>query len=260
MTGARPADDRRPRDAGLDAAAAGGLAVTMSADAPPATPIRRITRLGLVNAYLVPEDDGLTLVDTTLPRSEKAIQRAAHEAGAPIRRILLTHAHGDHIGSLDGLVAALPGVEVLISARDARLLGKDMSLDPDEPQDKLRGGYPGARTRPTATIAPGDRIGSLEAIDASGHTPGHLAFLDPRDGTLICGDAFTTLGGVATTAAPNLRFPLASMATWSAEREIATATRLRALDPQRLAPGHGPIVEGPGAAMDRAIAKAQRGR
>ena len=61
-------------------------------------------------------------------------------------RIALTHAHGDHIGSLDELAAALPGVEVLISARDARLLAKDKSLDPGEPQAKLRGSYPGAKT------------------------------------------------------------------------------------------------------------------
>ena len=30
---------------------------------------------------------------------------------------------------------------------------------------------------------------------------------------------------------------------------------LRALDPTRLAPGHGQVVEAPGAAMDRAIAR-----
>jgi glyoxylase-like metal-dependent hydrolase (beta-lactamase superfamily II) len=39
----------------------------------------------------------------------------------PIRRIVLTHAHFDHVGSLDALARALPGVEVLISARDVRL-------------------------------------------------------------------------------------------------------------------------------------------
>src|ERR671910_3885053 len=122
--------------------------------------ITRVTRLGLVNAYLVREDDGLTLVDTMLPRSSKAILGAADRLGAPIVRIALTHAHGDHIGSLDELAEALPGVEVLISTRDARFLVKDMSLDPGEPDDKLRGGYPGAKTKPTRTFAPGDTIGS----------------------------------------------------------------------------------------------------
>ncbi len=68
----------------------------------------RIRRLGLVNAFLVPEPDGLTLIDTTLPRSAKAILAAAERLRAPIVRIALTHAHGDHIGALDALHAAAP--------------------------------------------------------------------------------------------------------------------------------------------------------
>src|SRR6188472_63377 len=103
------------------------------------TSITRISRFGLVNAYLIAEDDGLTVVDTMLPGSAKSILSAADRLGAPIKRIALTHAHGDHIGSLDALVEALPGVEVLISQRDARFLTKDMSLDPGEPASKLRG-------------------------------------------------------------------------------------------------------------------------
>ena len=43
----------------------------------------RLSRLGFVNAYLVEEDDGLTLVDTMLPRSGKAIRSAAERSGAP---------------------------------------------------------------------------------------------------------------------------------------------------------------------------------
>jgi glyoxylase-like metal-dependent hydrolase (beta-lactamase superfamily II) len=219
-------------------------------------PITRISRAGFVNAYLVREEDGFTLVDTMLKGSGKRLRAAAEQLGAPIVRIALTHAHGDHVGSVDELAAALPGVEVLISGRDARFLAKDMSLDPDEPQDKLRGGWPGTKTRPTRTFEPGERIGSLEVIAAPGHTPGHVAFLDTRDRTLLCGDAFTTIGGVRTTAKPAFPFPLAAMSTWSRATELETARALRALDPSRLAPGHGQIVEAPGAAMDAAIAKA----
>jgi glyoxylase-like metal-dependent hydrolase (beta-lactamase superfamily II) len=218
--------------------------------------LTRLNRLHFVNAYLVQEDDGLTLVDTMLPRSAKTILAAAGSLGVPIRRIALTHAHGDHVGSLDALAGALPGVEVLISERDARLLAKDMSLDPGEPQSKLRGSYPGAETRPTRTLAPGDRVGSLEVVAAPGHTPGHVAFLDTRDRTLLCGDAYSTLGGVATCAKANPRFPLPALATWDRPTALRTARELRALDPARLAPGHGGVVEAPRAAMDTAIAKA----
>ena len=108
----------------------------------------RLTRLGMVNAFLVVEDDGLTLVDTMLPRSQDAILAAARDLGKPIARIVLTHAHSDHVGSLDALAAALPNATVAISARDARFLAGDKSLDPDEPQSKLRGGYPKLATTP----------------------------------------------------------------------------------------------------------------
>ena len=217
--------------------------------------IHRVSTLGFVNAYLVREDDGLTLVDAMLPRSHKRILAAADALGAPIVRIALTHAHGDHIGALDALAAALPQAEVLISERDARLLAKDRTMDPGEPAAKLRGGYPGAQTAPTRTFTAGERVGSLEVHAAPGHTPGQMAFLDPRDGTLYCADAFSTLAGVATTARVNPRFPLPAMATWHKPTALESARSLRALDPARLAPGHGKVVESPGAAMDVAIAR-----
>src|SRR5947199_9007296 len=109
--------------------------------------VTRVTRLGLVNAYLVDEDDGLTLVDTMIPGSAKVVLAGADKLGKPIVRIALTHAHADHIGSVDDLVSRLPGVEVLIGERDARLMAKDKSLDPGEEKGKLRGGFPGAKTK-----------------------------------------------------------------------------------------------------------------
>jgi glyoxylase-like metal-dependent hydrolase (beta-lactamase superfamily II) len=217
--------------------------------------VTRVSRLGLVNAYLVEEEDGLTLIDTMVARSGKVVLAKAEELGRPIVRIALTHAHGDHIGSLDELAAQLPDAEVSISAREARLLVRDKTLDPGEPQVKLRGGYPGAKTTPGRKLVPGDRVGSLEVIAAPGHTPGQIALLDTRDNTLYCGDAYSTLGGVATSAKANPRFPLPGMATWHRPTALETAKALRAMNPARLAPGHGKVVESPGAAMDRAIAK-----
>ncbi len=221
--------------------------------------LTRVSRFGIVNAFLVEEEDGLTLIDTTIGGggAAKAILAAAAELDRPIVRIALTHAHQDHIGGLDALAAQLPGVEVSISTRDARLLAKNTTTDPGEPPEaKLRGAYPGAKTQPTRTLSPGDRVGSLEVHAAPGHTPGQIAFLDTRDGTLIAGDAYSTLGGVATTAKINPLVPMPVLATWHRPTALETARTLRALDPARLAVGHGKTVENPGAAMDAAIAKA----
>src|SRR3954452_4385279 len=80
----------------------------------------RLTRLGAVNAFFVVEDDGLTLVDTMIPKTLDTILAAARELGQPIARISLTHAHGDHVGSLDALAAALPTAPAGTSGRGAR--------------------------------------------------------------------------------------------------------------------------------------------
>jgi glyoxylase-like metal-dependent hydrolase (beta-lactamase superfamily II) len=44
-------------------------------------------------------------------------------------------------------------------------------------------------------------------------------------------------------------------ATWHRPTALESAKELRKLDPARLAPGHGKIIESPGAAMDKAIAR-----
>jgi glyoxylase-like metal-dependent hydrolase (beta-lactamase superfamily II) len=93
-------------------------------------------------------------------------------------------------------------------------------------------------------------------IATPGHTPGHVSFLDPRSNTLICGDAFATLGGVATTAKTNWKFPLPAYATWHRPTEFESARKLLGLRPDHLAPGHGKIVDSPTDAMAAAV---QRG-
>lgn len=218
----------------------------------------QLTRWTAFNCFLVREDDGFTLVDTGMAGSADAILQAAGSLGAPIRRILLTHAHVDHVGSLDALHARLPDAEVAISARDARFLTGDLSLDPTEPQTPLRGGYPRCTTQPNRLLTNGDRIGSLEAIATPGHTPGHFAYFDHRDGTLIAGDAFSTKAGISTGGTLRLLFPFPAMATWNREAATHSAETLLKWQPSRLAVGHGPTLENPAEAMRRAIAEAQR--
>src|SRR6187397_1152362 len=89
----------------------------------------QLTRFRFVNAFLVREDDGFTLVDTTLGGAADGLIEAARTAGAPIVRMALTHGHGDHSGSLDQLKAKLPDAQVLIPELDARILAGEHVVD-----------------------------------------------------------------------------------------------------------------------------------
>jgi glyoxylase-like metal-dependent hydrolase (beta-lactamase superfamily II) len=214
--------------------------------------LTQITRMRFVNAYLVREDDGFTLIDTTVSGGADKLIAAARAAGGEIRRIALTHGHGDHAGSLDALKQALGDeVEVLIPELDARILAGEKVVE-----GKLPGSWPKVQTSPDRQINGGDRVGSLEVVAAPGHTPGHVAFLDTRDRSLIAGDTYTAYGSVAVSNHFYWRFPFAAMATWNKSTDAESARALRALNPSLLAVGHGPVTRDPGSAMDRAIARA----
>src|SRR5271166_359643 len=124
----------------------------------------RLTRFRMINCFLVREEDGCTLIDTNVFGSTGSILRASRDMGWPIRRIVLTHAHFDHVGSLDELSKALPKAEVLIGEREARLLQANFSLEAGEQGGKPLFGFLPVRTKPTRKLSDGEYIGSLRAV------------------------------------------------------------------------------------------------
>lgn len=157
---------------------------------------------GYVSAYLVDGDEGVTLVDTLLPKKEGVVEASLHDIGrsfADVRAILLTHSHADHAGSA-AAVKAESGAAVYASAADAPAVRGEMKPPPPLPPVYLSPmrwiaaalpAPPAAEVDHLVSEASGDLLpGDLRAIDTPGHTPGHTSFmLDRAGGVLFVGDA-----------------------------------------------------------------------
>ena len=218
----------------------------------------QLTQFGFMNCYLVREPDGWTLIDTAI-FSTGGVLAAVNGLSGTIRRIVLTHAHLDHVGAVDRLLARLghDQTELISNERSLPLLRKppDLSLRQGEAQGKIKGAPQGIRAKPSRLLVEGDSVGSLRCIDTPGHIPGHMSFLDERDGTLFAGDALITTGELNVSSYLSWAFAFPRFVTWN--REIATQSAEKLLDYpiERFACGHGPVRSGGIPALRHAIAK-----
>lgn len=212
-----------------------------------------------VNVYVIEEEKTLTLIDTGLSMMVPKILRFSDSLNKPITRILLTHCHTDHIGGLSMLKEALPNAKVIVPERESRFMNGDFSLDPDEPNLPLKGGYP-KKVIPICdeTIVHGDQIGALTAIWTPGHTPGTTSYWSAQDRILIVGDALQTKGGLAIAGMINWSFPFPAMATWSKALAIKSAEKILEIEPEVIAPGHGNLLHKPLLELEKAIRKVKK--
>ncbi len=139
------------------------------------------------------------------PDDEGHLRDVAREAGN-VAAILLTHAHPDHAPGAPAL-ARLTGAHVYASGRS----------DGGEP---LRDGQ--------EVVAGTTR---LIAVATPGHTPDHVAFLEPSARALFTGDA--VLGRGTSVIDP----PEGDLTAY-----LRSLERMLDLSPRVIYPGHGPIV------------------
>src|SRR3972149_2836596 len=116
--------------------------------------------MGYVNAFLIAGDDGLTLVDSGLPKKKDPILGAVAAAGrrpADLRHILITHHHIDHLGSLGDLMEATAAKSYVHPLDSAIVRGDEPQPGPNPAS--LLGKFAGtlmALLGPAPTTAPVD--------------------------------------------------------------------------------------------------------
>ncbi|ANU10203.1 metallo-beta-lactamase family protein [Planococcus antarcticus DSM 14505] len=218
-----------------------------------------MSRFFPINCYVIDEGTELTLVDAALGFNAKQILLSIKVLKKPLTQIIITHAHIDHLGALDAIKREWPDAVVSMSSRDARLLAGDTSLLPGEPDSPVKGGVPkNVKTQPDRLLEEGEQVGSLKVVNTPGHTPGSISLVDVRNQFLIAGDAFQTRGGIAVSGTFKALFPFPAFATWNKQVALESARKIRQLNPQLLAVGHGAMIEKPLDAIDLAIVESEK--
>ncbi len=152
-----------------------------------------------INVLLLENDDGWTLVDAGVEGEAVRIRDALAALGSgpeDLKRIFLTHHHGDHIGGLEGLTEWAPDAELGATEYESMVIsGKLPPAPPSNPILRLMmSGRGDAPTYPVGKILrEGDVVSGFRIIATPGHSLGHVSLLRDADGLLFTADAFGCL-------------------------------------------------------------------
>jgi len=187
-----------------------------------------------ISMWIVLDNEGITLIDTGLKFMGNKLQKMLEKQGNLVR-ILLTHGHPDHVGSLNCI---LQHYEVPVYAhRD------------EEPYLQGEIPYPGKK-KSTRVVEHGiirafsetggkyDMIGGLRPYHTPGHSPGHIVFHHEEEDVLIAGDLFTSKNG-------QLRRPIPMFTADMAKALDSGKEILEYLNPGMISLCHGEDNENP---------------
>ncbi len=198
-----------------------------------------------LNVYVWSDPEGVTLIDTGLPGAASEIEKALHAWGFTrdqVRRVILTHAHDDHIGSAADL--AEWGAEIWVHHADADIVRGErpqptpVLRDWERPiAEALELGAPPRPAPVHRELRDGEVLdfgGGAEVLAVPGHTEGSLALHLPQHRLLFTGDTLANVRGVTMPGVFNL----------DSGAVDAAARRLAELDVDVVCVGHGDVLAG----------------
>jgi glyoxylase-like metal-dependent hydrolase (beta-lactamase superfamily II) len=201
------------------------------------------------NPYLLIDPEGLTLIDTGLPGSEKKILRYIVGLGfvpSNIKNIIITHADLDHVGGLAALKKA-SGARIHASAAEAAAIASGQPSRPIRPKNALirlvlaimsRLGK-SAKVQADELLSDGQILpvlGGLRVVETSGHTPGHISLFASSVGILFSGDSIVSK--------KDRLFASREAVTWDRQKADESVRKQAGLGASIVCPGHGPVVMG----------------
>jgi glyoxylase-like metal-dependent hydrolase (beta-lactamase superfamily II) len=175
-------------------------------------------------AHIYVLDDGgeVTLIDAGLPNEAATVLAYLERTGRrpeQVKRIVLTHRHGDHAGAVAEL-AKKTGAKVYAHADEAAALASQEGMPEVTP------------------LADGDVVPvfeGLRAINVPGHTTGHLCFYLPERKVLFTGDALINRG--------TMTGPVAQYTADLPRAHAALREKIAPLDVETLCVAHGDVVQ-----------------
>lgn len=176
--------------------------------------------LGFVSAYVLVRGNEAAVVDTGSSASTDEIGRVLDTLGVnfdDVRHVVLTHSHGDHVGSLSDVIARSPSAVAYAGNLDVPSI---------------------TAPRTITAVGDGDDVFGLQVIDTPGHTPGSISVFDPGIGLLVAGDALTGNDDGTGLSGSNERF------TADIEAANASVVKLAGFEVEAVAMGHGKPVDG----------------
>lgn len=208
---------------------------------------------GLVAAYLVPEENGWSLIETGPSTCREALLGGINRAGVEpgeVRRVFVTHIHLDHAGGMGAVVAAFPHATFY-----AHELGVPHLVDPSRLVASARRAW-GAAADPlwgTIVPVPADRVvplrggerfavrgGELSVLPTPGHARHHLAFFDSGIRAVFTGDG----AGVRLEHSSHLR-PAVPPPDLDLDQLFSSLETMRRTDPRLVLFSHfGPSPDG----------------
>lgn len=202
-----------------------------------------------IHVWIVVDEDGVTLIDAGISMMAKGIMKFIKELDAgPLQRILLTHGHSDHVGS----------IKAILAERKVPVYAHSIEIP------YMEGVLPFPRRKKAEQTVPKHIVQSLQEDEQGrlnsiagltpyltpGHSPGHIVYYHEKDQVLLAGDLFTSKKG-------KLQQPM-SMFTANMNEAVKSSSIVGKLKPAKLEVCHGYSVFQPADQLEEYIKQMEK--